>query len=76
MIDHPSERDFKSVVRNNMNQNYPITASDITNAHTMFGTNLAGTRGKTMQQNTDRPIMDCVVVTKDFMKLQKFVTLV
>ena len=45
-IGHPSERDFKSMVSNNTIQKFPITTFDITNYHTMFGPNLAGTRGK------------------------------
>ena len=54
----------------------PITAYYVTNDHTMFGTNLAGTRGKTVQQNTDRVVMHYFAVPKYFLKLHKFVTLV
>ena len=76
MIGHLSERYFKSMVSNNLIQNFPITASDITNSHTMFGPKLAGTRSKTLQQNLDRLVMDYVSVRKDFHKLHKLVTIV
>ena len=44
--------------------------------HTKFGTNLAGTRGKTMRHNTDTVVMDYVAVPRNFSKQHKFVTLV
>ena len=66
MIGHPSERDFKSMVSNNMIQNWPITASDITSSHTIFGSNLAGTRGNTVRQNPDRLVMYYAALPKDF----------
>ena len=48
MIGYTYERDLKSMVRNNMIQNFPITTSDVTNSHTIFGPNLTCTRGKTV----------------------------
>ena len=66
MIGHPSERDFEYMVIKNMIKNRPTTASGITNAHTMFGTNLAGTGGKTLQQNPYRVAMDYIYVPKVF----------
>ena len=58
-----------------MMQNCPITTSDVNNTCTMFGPNLAGTRGNTVQQNLERVVMDYVAVLKDFIELQNFVTL-
>ena len=63
------------MARNNIIQNFPITASDITNDHTMFVPNLADTRGKKVQYNPDRLGMDYVAVPKDLLKLHKFVSL-
>ena len=37
MIGHPYERGFNSIVSNNMIQNRTIYASDVTNAHTIYG---------------------------------------
>ena len=76
MIGHIFEREFKSMVRNNMIQNCPITASDVTSSQNMFGPKLTGTRGKTVQQNMDIVVMDYVAVPKDFIKLHKFLALV
>ena len=58
MIDHPYDRDFKSMVRKNMIQKFPITVSDVTNAHTIFDKNLYGTRANKVQKNMDRLVMD------------------
>ena len=46
------------MMSNIMIQNFPITDSDVTNSNTIFGPNLAGTRGKIVQQNMDRVDMD------------------
>ena len=73
---HSYDRDFKYMVRNNIIKNFPITDSDVTNSHTMFGPNLASTRVKTVRHNRDRVMEDYVAVTRDFLKLQKFLTLV
>ena len=59
-----------------MIQNSPINASDISNAHTIFGTNLFGTRFKKVRQNPDRVVMDYVAVPKYLLKSHKFVNLV
>ena len=56
------------MVINNMIQKGPINASEVTNAHTMFGANRASTSGKTVQQNPDRVVMDCVAVFREFLK--------
>ena len=58
-----------------MIQIFPIFASDVTNAHTMFGPNLASTRVNTVRQNPDRVVMYYVAVPKDFLRLHKFITL-
>ena len=59
-----------------MFQNCHITASDATNAHTMFAPNLLGTRGEILRHNLDRVVMDYVAVPKDFITLHNFVSLV
>ena len=64
MIGHTYERNFKSTVSNNMIQKFPITASEVTNNHTIFGSKLAGARGNTVQQKPDRVFMDYVAVPK------------
>ena len=58
-----------------MIQNCPITAFNITNAHTMFGKNIAATRGNKLQHTTYRVVIYYVAAPKYFNKLHKFETL-
>ncbi len=51
MIKNPSEGDFKGMVSGNLIKNCPVTTTDITNAHAIFGPDLASIRGKTRQCN-------------------------
>ena len=76
MIGHTYERYFKSMVKSDMIQHFPLTDTDVTNAHAVLGTNLSGTRGNTVQQETGRLMMDYVASPKDFIKLHKFVIIV
>ena len=63
------------MVSYNIIQNFPIHASEVPNAHTMIGPNLAGTSNKTVQKKPDRVVMDYIDVPKCFQKLRKFVTI-
>ena len=63
------------MARNNIIQNFPINASDITNDQTIFVPNLADTRVKTVQYNPDMLVMNYVAVPKDLLKLHNFVSL-
>ena len=74
MIGRPSERYFKSMVSKNIIQNYPTTSSAVTNAYTTFFPNLAGIRGKTVQQKPYWVVMEYSAVPKDFPKVQEFLT--
>ena len=60
MIGHKYERDFISIVSNNMIHKCPIPASDINNAYTMFGTKFSGTTGKKLKQNLDGVVIGYV----------------
>jgi hypothetical protein len=59
-----------------MIQNCLVTPLDVTNVNTIYGPDLADTRGKTVRKKPDRVVMDYVVVPREFMKLHKYVTLV
>ena len=59
-----------------MIQKCHITESNVTNNHTMFSTNLSGTRVNKVRQNPDRVVMYYVSVPREFLKLHKFVNLV
>jgi len=46
MVGHPTEREFKAMVRSNMIKNCPITPEAVENAYNIFGPDLAGLRGR------------------------------
>jgi hypothetical protein len=48
MVATPSPRSFEGMVRLNMLKDCPVTNDDIKNANTIFGTDLATIRGKTV----------------------------
>ena len=45
----PSEKDYQGMVSSNMIENCPISTSDVSNAHVIFGPDLASVRGKTVR---------------------------
>jgi hypothetical protein len=50
MLGHPTDRDFLGMVRGSMISNCPVTANAVTKAHQIFGPDLAGVRGRTVQR--------------------------
>ena len=64
------------MVKKNMIQNGPITDSDVTNNNPIFGPNISGNKGKKVQHNLDRVVMDYIAVHREFLKWHKFLTLV
>jgi hypothetical protein len=62
MIRNPSKRDFKNIVRGNLINNCPVTSDDVTNAHAIFGPDLANLRGKTVWQTPVPVVGDYVSV--------------
>ena len=56
--------------------NCPINSSNVTNNHTMFGTNITGAKGNTVRHKPYRVVMDCVALLKYFIKLHNFVTII
>ena len=75
LLGYPTERDMEALVSNNLD-NVPFTVTDIRNAKTIFGPDLAGVRGKTVRESPKHVVTDVVAIPRDFMKLHKFVTLV
>ena len=53
-----------------------ITAHDVKNDHTIFGPDLAGVRGKTAKHKHDHITIGYIDITRDFLKLHKYVTIV
>ncbi len=60
MMGVPSERAFQSMVRLNQLKICPITHDDIKVAHTIYGRDLANTRGKMVRHKPERIDMDYV----------------
>jgi hypothetical protein len=50
MIGNPSKGDFKGMISGNLIKNCPVMNTNITNARTIFGPDLASVRGKTVQR--------------------------
>jgi hypothetical protein len=75
MVATPSPRDFQGKVRHNMLKDCPITNADITNAHTIFGTDLATIRGKTVRRRPKRVITDYVNIPRELVEVNQRVTL-
>jgi hypothetical protein len=75
MVATPSPRDFQGMVRHNMLKDCPITNADITNAHTIFGTDLATIRGKTVRRRPKRVITDYVNIPRELVEVNQRVTL-
>ncbi len=49
MLGNPTDREFIGMVCSNMITNCNVTESAVKNAHTIFGPNLAGVRGRTVR---------------------------
>jgi hypothetical protein len=49
MIGNPNKKDYKRMVSGNRITNCPVTTTNISKAHAIFGPDLASIRGKTVQ---------------------------
>ena len=71
----PSEKEFINMVSKETGiKNCPATPVDVANAHTIFGPDLPGVRGKTVRQKPSW-VETAVRVPDDYHRLNKFVTL-
>jgi hypothetical protein len=75
MLGNPSKKDYKGMVSNNLIANCPITSSDITNARTIFGPDLASIRGKTVRRTPAPVVADFVAVPRGLVDANKVITL-
>jgi hypothetical protein len=50
MMGHPTDREFRNMVRTNMIQNCPITVEAVDHSNKLFGPDLAGVRGRTVRE--------------------------
>ena len=56
-------------------KNIPVTSTDITNVHTIFGPHLSGVQGKTARKKPERVETEEFYVTRYFYGVHKFLTL-
>ncbi len=75
LIGYPNKQDFKGMVRANMIPNCPIDVNDITNAHDIWGPDLASLRGKMVRQTPAPVVAVYVAVPKLVIDRNKTVTL-
>ena len=75
MLGHQSRKDYESMVHANLIANCPVTPSNISHAHKLFGENLAGLRGKTVHRKPEQVVMDYVKIPRDLIQTNKYVTL-
>ena len=76
MIGAPTEREYQSLVRNNLLNDCPVTNSDIVNAHTIFGPDLANLRGKMVRRKPKHVNTELIEIPQSLVDRQKNVTLV
>ena len=75
MIVHPTNDIFKQMVCSKLLINLPVRLDDITNAHTILGSQRAGIQGKTVRKNPTRVETDYILTPRDLNDIHKFVTL-
>jgi hypothetical protein len=75
LIGYPSPKDFKHMVSSNMIKNCPVTSTDVANANTIFGPDLATLKGKTVRITPPPVATDYVQIPNEIMSLNRNVTL-
>ena len=75
MLGHPSRKYFEGMVHANLIANHPRTPQKISLSHQLFGENLAGLRGNTVQNKTKQMRIDFVQIPRDLIKLNKYMML-
>jgi hypothetical protein len=76
MIGAPTKREYQGLVRQNFLPDCPITPTDITNAHHIFGPDLANIRGKTVLRRPEHVSTEIFEIPRQILLSQKYVTLV
>ena len=75
MMGNPSEKDYKTMVSNNLIPECPITSTDITNARAIFGPDLPSVRGKTVRTMPAPVVADYMAVLRSLADAHKAITL-
>jgi hypothetical protein len=75
MLGHPTNRDFLGMVRGGMISNCPVTENAVTNAHQIFGPDLAGVRGRTVRRPPESVTTDYEQISWVILERHQLVTL-
>ena len=75
MLGNPSKKDYKGRVSSNVITNCPVLRTDVANAQTIFGPDLASVRGKTVRRVPALVVGDYVVVPRELIAANAAVTL-
>jgi hypothetical protein len=75
MLGHPTNRDFLGMLRGGMISNCPVTANAVTNAHQIFGPDLAGVRGRMVRRPSESVTTDFVQIPWVILEWHQLVTL-
>ena len=62
MTGAPTEREYQGLVSHNFLPDCPVTSTDITNAHHIFGPGLANIRGKTVRRRPEHVSTEIVEI--------------
>ncbi len=75
MLGHPTNREFLGMVRANMINNCDVTETAVKNAHTIFGPELAGVRGRTVGRAPDPVRIKYVQILQTILDRHRIFTL-
>jgi hypothetical protein len=75
VLGHPTDRDFLGMVRGGMIYNCPMIANAVTNAHQIFGPDLAGVRGRTVQRPPESVTTNHVQIPRAILEQHQLVML-
>ena len=76
MMGAVSEKDYRGLVSSHMLKNNNVSPAAVSNAHTLFGPDLANVRGKTVRIRPDPVVENYVAIPRDFVVANKHLTLV
>ncbi|KAL7503385.1 hypothetical protein ACHAXN_001183 [Cyclotella atomus] len=68
MMGHPTDREFRNMVRTNMIQNCPITVEAVDHSNKLFGPDLAGVRGRTVREKQAHVHVEYVQIPRSIME--------
>ena len=74
-VGFPSNKDFKSLIKNNMILNCPVTVNDLDRANTIYGPSIATLKGKTNRTKSKPVVTDYVDVPPVIIDSNKDITL-